>query len=94
MAIGILSLHFRLPGCSSLKEKRSWIKPILSRLPREYNVAVAELDYQDIWQDTLIGCVTIASDSAACQRLLQQVVGFCERSWPDLILVDHRIEMV
>ena len=94
MAIGILSLHFRLPGCSSLKEKRGLIKPILARLPREYNVAVAELDYQDIWQDALIGCVTISSDTVQNQRLLQQVADFCERTWPDLMLVEQHIELI
>ena len=94
MAIGFLSLHIHLPGCSSLKEKRALIKPILARLPREYNVAVAELDLQDVWQDTVIGCVTISSDAIHSQRLLQQVVDFTERSWPDLMLVKHHIELI
>jgi uncharacterized protein YlxP (DUF503 family) len=94
MPIGFLSLHLHLPGCSSLKEKRSLIKPILARLPREFNVATAELAFQDAWQDTLIGCVTISSDPAQNQRLLQQVVAFTERSWPDLMLVKHHIELI
>lgn len=94
MAIGFLTLHLHIPGCSSLKEKRAFLKPILARLPREFNLAVAELDFQDIWQDMLIGCVTISSDAVQVQRLLQQVVDFTERSWPDLMLVDHHIEML
>jgi uncharacterized protein YlxP (DUF503 family) len=94
MSIGLLTLHLHLPGCSSLKEKRSNIKPILSRLRREFNVASAELGLQDVWQDALIGCVTLSSDTAQNQRLLQQVVEFTERSWPDLSLIDHRIEMI
>jgi uncharacterized protein len=94
MSIGLLTLHLHLPGCSSLKEKRSKVKPVLARLRREYNVASAELDLQDVWQDTVIGCVTLSSDSAQNQRLLQQVVDFTERSWPDLTLIDHRIEII
>ncbi|RPJ49527.1 MAG: DUF503 domain-containing protein [Chloroflexi bacterium] len=94
MSIGLLTLHLHLPGCSSLKEKRSKIKPVLARLRREFNVASAELDLQDVWQDALIGCVTVSSDTAQNQRLLQQVVNFIERSWPDLTLMDHRIELI
>ncbi len=94
MRIGLLTLHLHLPGCSSLKEKRGIIKPILTRLRREFNVAAAELDLQDVWQDTLIGCVTLSSDSVQNQRLLQQVVDFTEQNWPNLTLVDHHIERI
>lgn len=94
MPIGLLTLHLHLPGCSSLKEKRSKIKPVMTRLRREFNVAAAELDLQDVWQDALIGCVTISSDTPQNQRLLQQVIQFTERNWPDLPLVDHRIEVI
>jgi uncharacterized protein YlxP (DUF503 family) len=94
MSIGVLTLHLHLPGCSSLKEKRSLIKPILARLPREFNVATAELDLQDVWQDSILGCVTISSDAGQNQRLLQQVVEFTQRSWPNLLLVDQRIELI
>lgn len=94
MSIGLLSLHLHMPGCASLKEKRSIIKPILTRLHREFNVATAELDYQDVWQDTVIGCVTLSNDVAQNSRLLQQVVEFTGRNWPELELMDHRIEML
>lgn len=94
MSIGVLSLHLHLPGCSSLKEKRSRIKPVLARLHREYNVATAELDLQDVWQDAVIGCVTLSSDTPQNQRLLQQVIEFTEHTWPDLELIDQRIEII
>jgi uncharacterized protein len=94
MPIGVLTLHLHLPGCASLKEKRSRIKPILSRLPREFNVATAELDLQDIWHDSIIGCVTISSDAVQNERLLQQVAEFTQRSWPDLMLIEQHIERI
>lgn len=94
MPIAVLSIHLHLPGCTSLKEKRGRIKPVLSRLHREFNVATAELEYQDVWQDALIGCATLSSDAVQNQRLLQQVVEFTERNWPDLEIIDHRIELI
>lgn len=92
MAIGLLRIHLRLPGCSSLKEKRGKIKPVLSRLHREFNVSTAELDLQDVWQDAVIGCAALSSDGAQNQRLLQQALDFIERNWPDLPVIDYRIE--
>ena len=94
MSIGLLTMHLHIPGCASLKEKRSRVKPILARLRREFNVASAELDLHDVWQDMLIGCVTLSSDAVQNQRLLQQVSEFTERSWPDLPLVDQHIEII
>lgn len=94
MPVGLLTFHLHLPGCSSLKEKRARIKPVLSRLHREFNVATSELDLQDVWQSAVIGCATLSSDAAQNQRLLQQVLDFCERNWPDLEVVDYRIENI
>lgn len=94
MPIAVLSLHLHLPGCASLKEKRSLTKPVLARLHREYNVAAAEMDLQDVWQDTLLACVTISNDPLQNLRLLQQVIDFTARTWPDLEIIDQRIEQL
>jgi uncharacterized protein YlxP (DUF503 family) len=94
MSIGLLTMQLHIHGCASLKEKRGKIKPVLSRLHSEFNVATAELDLQDVWQDTVIGCTTLSSDSAQNQRLLQQVIAYTERSWPDLELIEHKIELI
>lgn len=94
MALGILTLQLHFPGCTSLKEKRSRLKPLLVRLHREFNVSVAELDLQDTWQDTLIGCALISSDSAQTQRSLQQVSHWVETHWLDVELVDDHMEII
>ncbi len=94
MSIGILTIHLHLPGCASLKEKRSRIKPVLARVHREFNVATAELGLQDVWQDSVIGCATVSSDPTQNQRLLQQVASFVEQNFPDLSLVEQHIELV
>lgn len=94
MSIGLLTIHLSLPECTSLKEKRRQVKPILARLHREFNVSSAELDLQDRWQECVIGCTTISNDAAQNQRLLQQVLEFTARNWPDLPILDHRIEII
>ena len=94
MNIGLLTLHLHLPGCSLLKEKRRRLKPLIHRLHREFNISVAEIDHQDRWQEAIIACALVSNDNAHTQRSLQEVSGWVENNWPDLSLVDHRLEMV
>lgn len=94
MPVGILTLHIRLEGCSSLKEKRSRIKPLLSRLHREFNLSAAEMGMQDTWGESLLACAWIGSDLAAVTRSLQTVTRWVEQNWPDVMVVDDQIEVL
>ena len=94
MHIGLLTLHIHLPGCSSLKEKRSRLKPLIARLQREFNISVAEVDFHDAWQDSLIACTFVSNDNGHTNRYLQKVVGWIEKSWPDVDLVNEQIELI
>lgn len=93
MALGLLTLHLRIPGCTSLKEKRSRIKPLLARLHREFNVSAAEVGKNDSWHEAVVACALVSNDPQHTQRALQQVVNWLESSWPDLTLVEERIEL-
>jgi uncharacterized protein YlxP (DUF503 family) len=92
MPVAVLTLHLHLPACSSLKEKRSIIKPILARLHREFNVSCAEIDLQDRWHETVLACAMAGSDRAFLQKALQEVLEFTSSKWPDQPVIDHRIE--
>jgi len=94
MPIGILTLEIQLPGCASLKEKRSRLKPLLARLHREFNISVAEMDFQDAWQDAILGCAMVSNDPAYVQRSFQHIPRWIERNWPDVTLVDEHIELI
>ena len=92
MAIGILTLHLQIPGSTSLKEKRSLIKPLLARLHREFNVSVAENGLNDRWQEALLVCALVSNDAAFVQRSLETVRKFTEEHFPDLYILEHHIE--
>jgi uncharacterized protein YlxP (DUF503 family) len=94
MPVGLLTLHLHLPGCTSLKEKRSQIKPLVARLHREFNIAAAEMDLLDRWQESVITCAALGNEPAHVQRVLQSVVAFTESHFADIEIVDHRIEML
>ncbi len=94
MTLGILTLYLHLPGCSSLKEKRSRIKPMLLRLHREFNVSVAEIGEHDVWQNAVIGCALVSNDAAHIQRSLHKIVEWLEHHWKDVELVNETFEIL
>jgi hypothetical protein len=92
--IGQLTIHLHLPGCSSLKEKRGRLKPLLHQLHKKFNVSVAEMDRQDMWQETVIACALVNSDAKQIQRSLQAVIKWVEGNWTDGDVIDEKIEIV
>lgn len=94
MTVGLLTLHLQLPGCRSLKEKRSRIKPLIARLRKEFNISVAEMDYQDTWQDSLLLIATVSNHQDHSQRSLQAVTDWIERCWPDVTVVNDTYEFL
>lgn len=71
--IGVITLELRISESHSLKDKRHFVKGLKDRLRGKYNVAVAEIDYQHLWQRGLISAVTVAVNRAAAERTLQAV---------------------
>lgn len=94
MSIGVLTIQINLPGCKSLKEKRSRLKPLIARLHREFNVSVAELKQQDEWDEAIIGCALISNEQQYSHSALQTIVHWLQRNWPDVMLVDDHIEII
>ena len=92
--LGQLTIHLHLPACASLKEKRGRIKPLMSRLHKEFNVSVAEMDLQDKWTETVIACAMINSDAVTLQQSLQSVAKWVEANWTDGDVIDQKIEIL
>ena len=94
MVIGACTITLHLPGNGSLKGKRSVLKSLTSRLRREFNVSVAEVDAQDVWQTAIIGVVCVSNRRDYAHGLLLQTIQWIERHRLDVELVDYEIEML
>lgn len=73
----------RLYESFSLKDKRSIIKRMIAKLRKEYNVAVAELDYHNLWQRTKLGIVTVSNERLHAEQMIQEVMRVID-SFPEL----------
>jgi len=91
--IAMLSIHLHLPACASLKEKRGRIKPLISRLHREFNVSVAEMDLQDKWQEAVIICAMVGNEGGQLESALQTVAKWVEGNWTDGDVIEQRVEI-
>jgi hypothetical protein len=72
-AVGVLTLEVRLEYAHSLKDKRHVVEGLKTRLRAKFNVAVAEIDYQDLWQRAALAAVTVSSDHAHAEKVLRSV---------------------
>ncbi len=72
-AIGVLTLELQIGEAHSLKDKRHVVKSLKDRLRAKFNVAVAEIDFQDTWQHSLVAAVTVSSDRVRAAQVLQAV---------------------
>jgi uncharacterized protein YlxP (DUF503 family) len=94
MPIGVLTLSIDIPGCQSLKDKRSRLKPLLARLHREFNISTAEMGAQDHWSKAVLACAMVNSDLTHIQRSLQAIPSWIEQNWPDIQITDEDIELI
>ena len=79
MLVGLSRFDLRIEGCRSLKEKRHVVKTLSGSIRGKFNVAVAEVDHQDLWQRTTIGVSAVASDGYHLKRVMHEVERHVER---------------
>jgi uncharacterized protein YlxP (DUF503 family) len=93
MLIGTCEIKLGLYGVRSLKEKRQILQSLLRRLPQQFNVAVAEVDHQDVWQTGMIALVTVGNDAAYLHSVLEKAVAWIEQQRPDVPIEIYTIDI-
>jgi uncharacterized protein len=84
MVVALLALELFLPAAHSLKEKRMVLRSVKDRLQR-FNVAVAEVEHQDLWQRAGLAVVTVAGSNTRAEQELHAVVEAIERAEPGTV---------
>jgi hypothetical protein len=91
MHVAALQIELMLPGCTSLKDKRSRLKPLLAAIHHEFNVSAAEIADHDAHTISVIACVAVSTDAAHLERWLGGIPAWIEAHRPDLQLIDHTL---
>ena len=92
MPVGLLTLELHIPDAQSLKDKRQVLRSLKDKLRGEFNVAVAELEHQDVWQRSVVGVVTLSNEEHHVEEILQKVLAASDRILGP-ILISHSVEV-
>ena len=82
---------FFIPMAASLKEKRSVLKRMTDRVKNSYNVSIAEIDHQNLWQRTTLALVATASIKDAAEGEVERAIRFLESN-PEWEMIDFTLD--
>ncbi len=89
MIVGAVRIEFFLPHCQSLKEKRQIVKSIVGRLQNRYNISIAEVDFQDLWQRAAIGISCVSGEETQIRKILQKIEE-AFHALDDAVVINHQ----
>ena len=94
MNVGVCTIKLRLPENLSLKGKRRVLKSITTRVRNTFNVSVAEVDDNDLWQLATLGICCVSNNSRQTNEVLSKVVDFVIGGRFEVEILDYEIEIL
>jgi uncharacterized protein YlxP (DUF503 family) len=92
MLVALARFDLRIPGCGSLKEKRNVLKGLTGGLRSTFNVSVAEVDHQELWQRTAIAVAATGAQGYHVKKVMLEVQRFVERR-PGVEVLDVELSL-
>jgi uncharacterized protein YlxP (DUF503 family) len=94
MNVGTCRVKLRFPENLSLKGKRRVVKSVITRLRSKFNVSVAEVDDNDLWQLATLGIACVSNNKRYTNEVLSKAVDFIINGRFELEIVDYEIEIL
>ena len=93
MRIGLLQISLLVPESASLKHKRRYLQSLKSQIRGKFNVSIAEVGSQDLWQRIDLAAAMVATDAVHIDRVFSEVMKLIARQG-DLQIVDQSQELL
>ena len=94
MIIGVSQITLHLPDSQSLKDKRQIIKSVMARIRNRFEVAIAEVEEQNLWQIAVLGMSCVSNNRQHAEEILGQVRRYIEETRPDIIVSNVENELI
>lgn len=94
MILGVGELTIHIPESHSLKEKRRVVRSIIQRARARFDVAIAEVDDQQLWQVATIGIVSVSNSGQHADEVLQRVITFVDQNLQAGYVTDVHTEIM
>jgi len=91
MIVGVVRVYLHFPASGSLKDKRKILLSVKDRIQNKFNVSVAELEDNDLWQRSVLGIAVISNEQAHANAVLSKVTDLIN-SRPELVVTDIQME--
>jgi len=92
--VGVCKVKLRLPDNLSLKGKRQVVKSVTARLKNKFNVSIAEVEDNDLWQLATLGICFVSNDQRFTNEVLSKAVEFVVNSQGDFEFLNYEIEIL
>ena len=92
MLVALSAFDLRIPGCTSLKEKRHVVKGLTTGIRGKFNVAVAEVDHLDQWQRTTLAVSAVSSGGFQLRKVMHEVERYVSRN-PTVEIIEHTMTL-
>ncbi|UCE71559.1 MAG: DUF503 domain-containing protein [Nitrospiraceae bacterium] len=86
MIVGLLTLDLHIPEANSLKSKRMVIKSLIDRIKKKFNVSVAEVDANNLWQRSVIGIALVANETQIINKVFEKI--------RNVVSITHTVELI
>jgi uncharacterized protein YlxP (DUF503 family) len=94
MNVGVCRVKLRFPENLSLKGKRKVLKSIITRLRGKFNVSVAEVDDNELWQLATVGLCCVSNNKRFTNEVLSKAVDFIVNGRFEVEILDYEIEIL
>lgn len=92
MIVGSCLIELDIPGAQSLKDKRSVVKSILTRLQNQFKISAAEVGDLDYWRSAEIGLAVVSNSAPHASEVLQKAVRYIESGHWNAEITDVQYE--
>lgn len=93
MVVGVCTVELWIPESQSLKDKRQVLHSVKDRLRGKFNLSIAEVDGQDLWQKAVLGMACVANDGSYVEQVLEQALNVI-KSMPTIEVVRVHRELL
>ena len=93
MVVGLCTIELFISESRSLKDKRQVLHSLKDRLHGKFNLSVAEVDGQDLWQKAVLGIACVANEGGHVNQVLEQALNVI-KSMPAVEVVRTKLELL
>lgn len=93
MVVGVCTVELFISGSQSLKDKRQVVHGLRDRLREKFNLSVAEVDGQDLWQKAVVGMACVSNESRHANQVLEQALNLI-KSMPAVEVIRTQLELL